>query len=61
MLRLYLRAEDPTLEIHTRSGEVTVQFGPNALTAIDSWALENGRLSRAEAVRRLVGLGLASK
>jgi hypothetical protein len=61
-LSLYIRKPGPTQEIHDRRRTVAVKFEPDALTAIDSWAQENGPISgRAEAVRRLVEMGLTRK
>ena len=59
-LRVYLRRPGPAMEIHDRPRIVSISFEPDVLTAIDAWALDNGvNGSRAEAVRRLVGLSLA--
>lgn len=58
-LRIYLRKPDPTLELHTRSKAVATIFDAKSLTAIDAWAVDQDIPSRAEAVRRLVDLGLA--
>jgi hypothetical protein len=58
-LSLYIRKNGPAQEVHDRRRVVSVIFEPNALTAIDSWALENGPIKgRAEAIRRLVDLAL---
>lgn len=38
---------------------VVVRMQPHQLAAIDAWAVENGALTRPDAVRRLVSKGLA--
>jgi hypothetical protein len=60
-LRIYLRKPGPTLELHTRSKAVATIFDAKSLTAIDAWAVDQDIPSRAEAVRRLVELGLRAK
>lgn len=61
-LALYVRKTGPVQEVHDRRRVVSIIFEPDALIAIDSWALENGPITgRAEAIRRLVEAGLTTK
>jgi hypothetical protein len=61
-LRAYLRKELPSeAGLDEAPRGVTVQFQPASIQAIESWAKDQeGITSRAEAVRRLVDLGLKS-
>ena len=61
-LKPYLRKELPSEAGHNEVARgVTVQFQPASINAIESWAKDQeGITSRAEAVRRLVDLGLRS-
>ena len=61
ILAIYLRKEGPSVEIHNRRKSVSTIFEPAELTSIDAWALDNAAISRAEAIRRLVELGLKAK
>ena len=61
-LKLYLRKEEPTVKIYALPRALTIIFKPSALTAIDAWASsQEGVSSRAEAIRRLVEIGLAAQ
>ena len=58
LLRPYLLQEGPSVELHVRPRVVSVEFPAKSLTMIDAWAVEQAAPSRAEALRRLVKLGL---
>ena len=60
-------ADQETVTLQKRRGPpptgkgtpVVVRMQPHQLAAIDSWAVENGALTRPDAVRRLVSKVLA--
>jgi hypothetical protein len=60
-LKIYVQMKAPVLEIHDRPKVVSTIFDARSLIAIDSWAHENKSSSRADAIRRLVELGLKAK
>jgi hypothetical protein len=61
-LKPYLRKElPPEAGLHDAPRGVTVQFQPATINAIETWAKDQQDItSRAEAVRRLVDLGLGN-
>ena len=57
-LRPFLREEKPPGERTAQSRIVSVVFDTTTILSIEEWAAVNGGLSRSEAIKRLVGMGL---